>query len=92
MIKGFKHKALRKLFENDERKGLNANHVERLEDMLSMLNVAESLGDLNLPSLKLHPLKGELKGLHAVTVRANWRIVFRFEDGNIYDVDLVDYH
>ena len=92
MIKGFKHKALRRLFENDERKGLNADHVERLENILSMLSIAESLEELNVPSLKLHPLKGNLKGLHAVTVRANWRIVFRFEDGNVYDVDLMDYH
>lgn len=47
---------------------------------------------MNRPSFRLHPLKGELKGLWAVTVRANWRIVFRFEEGNAYDVDLLDYH
>ena len=92
MIKGFNHKALRKLFQDGERKGLNADHVVRLENVLSMLQAAEALEELDLPSLKLHPLKGNLKGFHAVTVRANWRITFRFDGGNVYDVDLVDYH
>ena len=92
MIKGFKHKALRRLFEKGEYKGLNPDHIERLENILLMLSVAESLEDLNLPSLRLHALKGALKGFHAVTVRANWRIVFRFDKGNVFDVDVVDYH
>jgi len=47
---------------------------------------------LNQPTLRLHTLKGDLKGFWAVTVRANWRIIFRFEDGRVFDVDLVDYH
>ena len=45
-----------------------------------------------LPGFRLHPLKGKLKGRWSVSVSGNWRIVFRFEKGNAYDVDLVDYH
>ena len=44
------------------------------------------------PSFRLHPLKGERKGQWAVTVRANWRIVFAFAGGNVIDVDFTDYH
>lgn len=92
MIRSFRHKELRKLFEDGNRSGVRADQVERIENILSMLAVAEKLKDIDLPSLRLHALKGDLKGLHAVTVRANWRIVFRFKDGDFYDVDLVDYH
>ncbi|WP_029528398.1 type II toxin-antitoxin system RelE/ParE family toxin [Polaromonas glacialis] len=91
MIECFKHKGLKKLF-NGDRSGVSAELADRIENILAMLSVAEKLKDLSLPSLKLHPLKGDLKGFHAVTVRANWRIVFRFEDGDCFDVDLVDYH
>lgn len=92
MIKSVRHKGLKKLFEDGNRSGIRADQVERIENILSMLSIAEKLKDLDLPSLRLHALKGDLKGVHAVTVRANWRIVFRFEDGDCYDVDLVDYH
>ena len=92
MIESFRHKGLKKLFEDGNHSGVRPDQVERLENILSMLAVAEKLKDLELPSLRLHALKGKLKGFHAVTVRANWRIVFRFEDGDCYDVDLVDYH
>ena len=92
MIESFKHKGLKKLYQDGDRRGIRPDQAERIENILSMLSVAEKLKDLDLPSLRLHPLKGELKGRHAVTVRANWRIVFRFEDGDCYDVDLVDYH
>ena len=92
MIKSVRHKGLKKLFEDGNRSGIRADQVKRMENILSMLSIAEKLKDLDLPSLRLHALKGDLKGFHAVTVRANWRIVFRFEDGDCYDVDLVDYH
>lgn len=92
MIESFRHKGLRKLFEDDNRSGVRGDQVERIKNVLSMLAVAEKLADLDLLSLRLHALKGEFAGLHAVTVRANWRIVFRFENGDCHDVDLVDYH
>ena len=71
---------------------MSPQHVEKIEDILGLLNVAVDIRDMDRPSFRLHPLRGELKGYWAVTVRGNWRIVFRFEDGNAFDVDLVDYH
>jgi proteic killer suppression protein len=82
MIKSFKHQGLRKLFEEDQRKGLPAAMVDSLR----------IVGDLQRPSFKLHPLQGDMEGFWSITVRANWRIVFRFEDGDVSDVDFVDYH
>lgn len=92
MITSFRHKGLKRLFEDDDRKGVNAQHVEKIENILGLLNVADKAEDMNLPTFRLHPLTGDLKGFWAVTVRANWRIIFRFEDGNAFEVDLIDYH
>jgi proteic killer suppression protein len=80
------------LFEKGEIGGLRADHVNKVENILAVLNRARKPEDMNLPGFRLHRLKGDLKGFWSVTVRANWRIVFRFEGGNAYDVDLVDYH
>jgi len=66
--------------------------VRKLRQILGVLQAAETIDALRLPTFGLHPLKGELKGLWAVTVRANWRAIFRFEAGKASDVDLVDYH
>jgi proteic killer suppression protein len=69
-----------------------AQHVQKLRDILARLDAAGSDEDMNVPGFKLHALKGELKGFWAVTVRANWRVIFRFGDGDALDVDYVDYH
>jgi proteic killer suppression protein len=66
--------------------------VDRIRRILAALDAATTIEALNQPTFRLHMLKGELRGLWAVTVRANWRIVFRFDDGNIFDVDFIDYH
>jgi proteic killer suppression protein len=92
MIEGFRHKGLRQLYENDSRRLLTADMVERIRIILAALDSAETLEDLNRPSFRLHPLKGDRKGQWSITVRENWRIVFRFENGSARDVDLVDYH
>jgi len=92
MIRSFRHKGLKRLFEDDDARGVSAEHVEKLRDILVRLDNAESLADIDLPALKLHPLKGELKGFWAVTVRANWRVTFRFADPDAFNVDYVDYH
>lgn len=92
MIVTFKHKGLRRLFEDDDRRGVNAEHVEKIRLILLTLQTANHIDVLNLPSFRLHALTGNLKGLWSVTVRANWRIVFRFENGDAFDVDLTDYH
>jgi toxin HigB-1 len=92
MIESFKHKGLRQLFEDDTTKGVNAEHIRKLRQILAVLQAAETIEAVRLPMFGLHPLKGELKGFWAVTVRANWRVIFRFEDGKASDLDLVDYH
>lgn len=92
MIQGFRHKALKRLFENGETKGVRADHVEKLENILALLDCAERPGDMNLPGFRFHALKGDLKGFWSVTVRANWRVIFRFHEGDAHDVDLIDYH
>ena len=92
MIRSFRHKGLRRLFEKGETKGVRADHVEKLENILAVLNLAKKPEDMNLPGFRLHPLKADLKGFWSVTVRANWRVIFRFHEGDAYDVDLIDYH
>jgi len=92
MIENFRHKGLRRLYQNDDRKLLPPDMLERIRDILTALDAAETIEGLSRPSFRLHALKGELKGFWAVTVRANWRIIFRFVNGKASDVDFVDYH
>lgn len=91
MIKSIRHKGLKKLFEEDNASGVNSEHVSKLKNILATLHAAKTIEHMNLPGFRLHQLKGELKGYWAVTVRANWRVIFRF-DGDAEDVDYVDYH
>ena len=76
MIESFNHKGLKRLFENGDRKLIRADLVERTSTLLAYLEAAKVIEDLDIPSLRLHALKGELKGYWAITVRANWRIIF----------------
>jgi proteic killer suppression protein len=92
MIEGFKHKGLKKFYEEDDSRKLPPEMVERIRDILTALDAALAVEELNRPSFRLHPLKGALKGNWAVTVRANWRIIFRFANGAATDVDFIDYH
>ena len=92
MIKSFRHKGLRQLFEDDEGGKLPPDMLVRFRIILSALHAAEDVAGMDIPTFRLHALKGDLKGFFSVIVRANWRIVFRFEDGNAFDVDFVDYH
>lgn len=92
MIEGFKHKGLKKLFEDDDRRKLPAAHCDKIARILARLNEAVTVQDMALPGYQLHPLKGDLAGFWAVSVSGNWRIIFRFENGAAYDVDLIDYH
>lgn len=91
MIKSFRHKGLQRLFDDDNPRGVNAEHVAKLRNILATLHAAPTMEHMNLPSFRLHPLKGAFKGFWAVTVRANWRVIFRFDDG-AHDVDYLDYH
>ena len=92
MIVSFRHKGLKRLFEDGDGSGVNPQYVERIENILGLLDSAQKVEDMDLPSLRLHPLTGKFKGFWSVTVRANWRIVFRFEEGEAACVDLIDYH
>jgi len=92
MIQSFRHKGLQRLFVNGERKGIRPDWIEKIENILAVLSRARVSEDTNLPGFGLHPLKGDLKGFWSVTVRTNRRIIFRFQDGDVWDVDLIDYH
>lgn len=92
MIVGFRHRGLRRLFEDDDRSRLSPEQVEKIAVILARLDAAEEIREMNVPGLRLHRLAGKLKGFWSVTVNANWRIIFHFEDGKAFDVDLVDYH
>ena len=92
MIKSFKHKGLKQLFEKGSKQGVNPEHTARLRLILARLDASSTQEDMNLPGLGLHPLKGSLKGFWAVRVSGNWRVIFRFESGDAIDVDYLDYH
>ena len=92
MIKSFAHKGLERFFTSGSMAGIQAMHARRLRQILMLLNDAMRIEDMDAPGLRLHPLKGDRKGFWAVTVQANWRVVFQFEDGDVYIVDYVDYH
>ena len=80
------------LYEKDDSRRLHPAHLGKIKRILSRLDEAVNVQHMALPGFQLHPLKGDLRGFWAVSVSGNWRIVFRFENGNAYDVDLVDYH
>ena len=92
MIRNFRHKGLQRLFQEDESRGIRAEYVPKITNILAVLNRARVPQDMDLPGFRLHPLKGDWKGFWSVTVRANWRVIFRFENGHAGDVDLKDYH
>ncbi len=92
MIRSFKHRGLKALYEGRRSARVAADHVQKLERLLAALDEATQPGEMDFPGFQLHPLKGGLKGHHAVSVSGNWRVTFRFEDGHAVDVDYVDYH
>ena len=92
MILSFRHRGLRRLYQNDDRRGLNPEHVIKITTILARLDEASLPEDMDVIGLRLHASGGELAGFWSVTVRANWRIIFRFEGGNAADVDYLDYH
>ena len=79
-------------FETGRTKGIDATQADRIQRILDRLSVATAIKELNIPTFFLHELKGKRKGTWAITVVKNWRITFRFENGEAYDVDLEDYH
>jgi toxin HigB-1 len=92
VIRNFKHRGLKKLFEDGDGRGIRRDLVDTVEEILTVLDAAKSPWALHLSGYRLHPLKGDMKGLWSVTVRANWRITFRFDGTDASDVELIDYH
>jgi toxin HigB-1 len=92
MIKSFRHRGLQRLYERGDRSRINATLVNKVETALGLLDVAETPEAVNLPGYRLHPLRGDLRGFWSIRVSGNWRIIFRFDDRDVCDVDLVDYH
>ena len=92
MIRSFRHRGLKRLYEKGDASKVLADHAERIATLLADLDDADTPQDMDLPGYRLHGLKGELKGHWSVRVSANWRVTYRFEDGDAYEVDLVDYH
>ena len=92
VIKSFAHKGLEKFFYQGSLAGVQAIHAKRLRLILALLDQAKDVADVDAPALRLHQLRGELAGLWAVTVQANWRVTFRFENGDAHVVNYWDYH
>ena len=92
MIKSFRHRGLRELYEEGHSARVAPGNVAKLLRILTALDRSSSPTGMDLPGFRLHPLKGRLNGHHAVSVSANWRVTFRFEDGHAVDVDYLDYH
>lgn len=92
MIVSFKHKGLKAFFETGSTAGIQANHADKLNMILTALNQAETALSMDLPCLNLHKLKGSLNEHWSVKVNGNWRVTFKFEDGNAEIVNYQDYH
>ncbi len=92
MIRSFKHRGLKAFYDGRTARRVAPEHGARLRDILGVLDRARGPGDMNLPGLRLHALRGDRGGYYAVSVSGNWRVTFRFIDGDAVDVDYVDYH
>ncbi|EAQ4580979.1 type II toxin-antitoxin system mRNA interferase toxin, RelE/StbE family [Salmonella enterica subsp. enterica] len=92
MIISFRHKGLESFYKTESTKGIQTAHAPKLKRILSLLEVASSPVDVNVPSFKLHQLKGDMKGYWSIWVNGNWRVTFRFTDTDVELVDYLDYH
>jgi proteic killer suppression protein len=89
MIQSFKHKGLFDLFQNGNGRKVQPKHAKRLNLILTALNAATHAGQMNMPGMRFHPLKG---GRFSVWVDENYRVTFKFENGHACEVDYEDYH
>lgn len=92
MIRRFRHRGLKRLYEHGDRSLIRPDLQERVEVMLAQLDVASSPEAMRIPHYRLHARKGDRKGYWSVTVKTNWRLIFHFEGEDVYDVELIDYH
>ena len=89
----FRHKGLRRLYEDDQPSGVPAHAVRKIKAILAALEFADSLSQVTtMPGWKLHPLRGDRKGEFGISVTGNWRITFRLQDNAITDLNFEDYH
>jgi len=92
MIVSFKHKGLQKYYETGSTAGIQNKYKTKLKMILAALDSSQVIEDMNILGYKLDPLKGKLNELWSVSVSGNWRITFKFENGNINIVNYGDYH
>lgn len=92
MIKSFEHKGIKTFFETGSKAGIQPHHADKLRLQLAALNQAKKHEDMAVPSWRLHALQGRLSGHWSVTVNGNWRLTFKFEDGDAFLIDYQDYH
>ncbi|SNC77732.1 proteic killer suppression protein [Hymenobacter gelipurpurascens] len=92
MIRSIRHKGLKSLHDKGDTSKLPADNVERINRILTRLEAAKTPQALNFPGSGFHQLKGDLKDFYSIKVRANWKIIFRFEGEDVVDVDYLDYH
>ncbi|MBT5501671.1 MAG: Killer protein [Actinobacteria bacterium] len=92
MIKAFRHKGLRTLFETGKATGVQSGHARKLRMQMTALDTAQAIEDIDLPGFQLHGLKGDRVGQWSISVNGNWRATFEFRDGNAYVLDYEDYH
>jgi len=92
MIKSFKHKGLEKFYQSGSTRGIQANHAKKLRMQFAALDTAQSIDDMDIPGYRLHQLTGDRRGIWSITVNANWRLSFEFEEGNVYILNCEDYH
>ena len=92
MIRSFRHRGLKRMYERGEPSRVGSDLADRVALALADLDDACKPSDLDLPGYRLHPLKGDLKGYWSISISGNWRVIFRFENGDACDVDLIDYH
>lgn len=92
MIESIKHKGLKRFFEKDDSSKIHQTHTSRLRLILTLLYGAKEIKDMNFPGSHLHKLSGDKEDFWSVRVSGNWRVIFRFEDGDAHDVDYLDYH
>jgi len=92
MIQSFRHKGLKRLYESGSAAGIQPHHATRLRMLLTALDTAHSIDDMEIPGFRLHALKGQDRGRWSVWVNGNWRLTFEFKDGHAYVLDYEDYH
>lgn len=94
MIKTFKHKGLKLLWEKGDGSKLPAEHINRIERMLEIVDSAQRVPDDfgAFQNWNIHKLSGDLKDFWSIKVNKNYRIIFLFDGVNANDVDYIDYH